>query len=156
MKGFYILAEAQLALNHPNEALSSALTAYSKCLQTLDPSTQNVSNLVLQAKKKKWEAKERDRLRRMNGLLRELEEALVINKENQLQDLKYRRLGPVAEMEEKSEIEMSASRKIEDLLSTFAVADPENMQRRVREQQIADPLGHVMLIKITGGTGLSD
>ena len=54
MKGYYLLAQAQLALNHPNEALTSALTAYEKCLETNDKSASAVSGLVLQAKKQKW------------------------------------------------------------------------------------------------------
>ena len=37
MKGYYLLAQAQLALKHPNEALSSALTAYERCLEDSRP-----------------------------------------------------------------------------------------------------------------------
>lgn len=76
MKGYYYLAQAQLALHHPNEALNSAMTAYNECLKTNNSSTRNVSQLVLQAKKEKWEAKERERIRRRSALLAELEEEL--------------------------------------------------------------------------------
>lgn len=68
MKGYFYLAQAQLALHHPNEALSSAVTAYQECLKTGSSSTAKVSELVLQAKKEKWEAKERDRIRRRSDL----------------------------------------------------------------------------------------
>ena len=51
MKAYYYLAQAQLALHHPNEALSSALTAYDVCLKTNNASASNIAALILQAKK---------------------------------------------------------------------------------------------------------
>ena len=135
MKGYYYLAQAQLALHHPNEALSSALTAYSEALNTNSPSTRNVSALVLQAKKEKWEAKERDRMRRQNALLRELEDGLQKTAEQELLALRsLAQSGDFDErecMEEKEEIESSLKKKKEDLRNVFAIADPKNMQKRV-------------------------
>ena len=143
MKGFYYLAQAQLALKHPNEALASALTAYDKCLETFDRSTSAVSALVLRAKKEKWEAKERDRLRKKNDMLRELENALLVNKETELQGLKMRRLGPSAEAEEMAEIERTSNNKINELWSIFALTDPKNLQRRVCMLGIASLWIHI-------------
>ena len=133
MKGYFYLAQAQLALKHPNEALTSALTAYEKCLETFDRSTSAVSALVLRAKKEKWEAKERGRLRQRSQMLRELEDSLLMSKENELQGLKTRRLGPNAEAEERSEIERTSKYKIHELRSMFAISDPQNLQRRVHK-----------------------
>lgn len=141
MKGYYYLAQAQLALKHPNEALTSALTAYDKCLETLDRSTSAVSALVLRAKKEKWEAKERSRLRKRSEMLRELEDALLANKEAELQDLKLRRLGPSAEAEEKADIQRTSKEKIDELWSMFAITDPKNMQNRVR-------MGSIVLLEV--------
>ncbi len=131
MKAYYYLAQAQLALNHPNEALSSALTAYEKCLETWSSSTQAVSGLVLQAKKLKWEAKEKEKIRQRSDLLRELEDGLNNRKRAELRDLKHLHLDASDEAEEKADVELSTRTKIEELRNVFAVADPKYLQRRV-------------------------
>ena len=131
MKGYYFLAQAQLALNHPNEALSSALTAYEKCLETHDKSASAVSTLVLQAKKQKWEAKEKERVRNRSSMLRELEDMLMKNKREELRQLKLKMLKFDEEAEEKSDIELECRKKIDELRNIFAIADPDNLQRRV-------------------------
>ena len=131
MKGYYFLAQAQLALNHPNEALSSALTAYEKCLETHDKSASAVSALVLQAKKQKWEAKEKERVRTRSSMLRELEDMLMKNKREELRQLKLKMLKFDEEAEEKSDIELECRKKIDELRNIFAIADPENLRRRV-------------------------
>jgi len=136
MKGYYYLAQAQIALRHPNEALNSAMTAYGICLKTHDSSTSNISNLILQAKKEKWEAKERERIRRRSDLLRELEDSLTRNADRQMweaeQKIKHLELGETEGKEEKEEIQTSTRQKMEELMSVFAVSDPENLKRRVR------------------------
>ena len=131
MKGYYILAQAQLEINHPNEALSSALTAYERCLETLDRNTTTVSGLVLRAKKLKWEAKERERIRMRSELLRELEDGLLRTKKADLQYLRSQRLDPYEEAEQRADIELSSTRKIEEVRNMFAISDPKNMERRV-------------------------
>ena len=135
MKGYYYLAQAQLALHHPNEALSSALTAYDECLRTNSSSTRNVSALVLQAKKEKWEAKERERIRKRSELLREIEDGLGRVANYELHMLHQRTLkhgmGDSEAAEEKEEIESASRRKLEELRTIFAIADPKNLQKRV-------------------------
>lgn len=136
MKAYYLLAQAQLALHHPNEALSSAMTAYEECLKSpYNPSTSMVSSLVLQAKKEKWEAKERERIRRRSEMLRELEQALKRSADDDFQSLEQRiQNGEVSESEgaeERQEVESETSRKIEELWLLFEASDPANMTRRV-------------------------
>ena len=131
MKAYYILAQAQLALNHPNEAHSSALTAYERCLETLDRDTGLVSGLVLQAKKQKWEAKERERTRMRSELLTELEDGLLKTKKADLQYLRSQRLDPYEEAEQRADIELLSTKKIEELRNMFAISDPMHMERRV-------------------------
>lgn len=136
MKAYYLLAQAQLALHHPNEALSSAMTAYEECLKSpYNPSTSMVSALVLQAKKEKWEAKERERIRRRSEMLRDLEQALKKNADDEFQSLELRlQNGEVSESEgaeERQEVESETNKKIEELWLLFEVADPANMKRRV-------------------------
>ena len=136
MKGYYYLAQAQLALHHPNEALSSALTAYDICIKTHNASAGSISSLVLQAKKEKWEARERDRIRRRSDLLQELEDSLQSKRKEELRTVENRMekygLNKAEMEEEKAEVESSTRRKVEELRSIFAIADPENLQRRVR------------------------
>ncbi|MCJ1411119.1 hypothetical protein MMC19_005207 [Ptychographa xylographoides] len=144
MKGYYYLAQAQIALHHPNEALNSALTAYDICIRTHDSSATNISNLILQAKKEKWEVKERDRLRRRSDLLKELEDSLSKAADAQTreidQKMKYLELDPAEAQEEKAEIQVSLRRKTDELRSTFAIADPTNMTRRLLLQEVPDYL----------------
>ncbi|KAL8786406.1 MAG: hypothetical protein Q9213_002822 [Squamulea squamosa] len=134
MKGYYYLAQAQLALKHPNEALNSALTAYHECLKTSSSSTSSVSQLVLQAKKDKWEAKERERIRQRSALLAELEEDLERKKGTELRKVDIMcegREDTSDAREEREEVENTWRRKIEELRSVFAIADG-GLERRVR------------------------
>lgn len=135
MKGYYYLAQAQLALHHPNEALMSAMTAYKQCLKTSSSSTRNVSTLVLQAKKEKWEAKERERIRKQSELLEELVSGLgrVAKHELYLLELRIEK-GDVSESqarEEKEEIEFSSRQKIEEVQNVFGLANPALLKKRV-------------------------
>ncbi|KAL2040498.1 hypothetical protein N7G274_006941 [Stereocaulon virgatum] len=145
MKGYYYLAQAQLALNHPNEAFSSALTAYERCIETFDNSATAVSNLVLQAKKQKWEARERERIRGRSELLRELEDGLMKRKKEDLQRLKFKTLDFSEEAEEKADIELECRKKIEELRNIFAVADPKNMQRREVPDYLIDNISFTVM-----------
>lgn len=135
MKGYYYLAQAQLALHHPNEALNSAMTAYEECLKTSSSSTRNVSTLVLQAKKEKWEAKERDRIRRQSELLDELVTGLGTVARHDLDMLQFRvERGELSESEakeENEEIELSSRKKIEEVQNVFGLANPALLKRRV-------------------------
>lgn len=135
MKGYYYLSQAQLALKHPNEALSSALTAYEYCLKLQSSSTQAVAELVLRAKKDKWEVKEKERLRLRSSLLAELEERLVRRGKEEVEGIRERmetgHMGQLEGNEEVEEIEVGTKRKVEEIRSVFAIADPENLKRRV-------------------------
>ena len=135
MKAYYYLAQAQLGLKHPNEALSSALTAYNVALFTRSSSTNSAAELVTACKRAKFEAKERDRLR-TRGLLRaQLEDKLNQDLDEELAGIN-RKLrdgetrGPDAEQERKWARE-AWKKNVDELRSTFALADPENQPHRV-------------------------
>ncbi|MCJ1244999.1 hypothetical protein MMC30_002200 [Trapelia coarctata] len=149
MKGYYYLAQAQIALRHPNEALNSAMTAYGICLKTHDSSTSNISNLILQAKKEKWEAKERERIRRRSDLLRELEDSLTRNSDRQMweaeQKIKQLELDETEGKEEKEEIKASSQRKLEELRSIFALSDPENLKQREVPDYLIDNISFAIM-----------
>ncbi|KAL8661423.1 MAG: hypothetical protein Q9202_005605 [Teloschistes flavicans] len=149
MKGYYYLAQAQLALNHPNEALNSAMTAYQQCLKTDSSSTRNASQLVLQAKKEKWEAKERERIRKRSELLAELEHGLSRMKEFELEDVEARHQGTgdylTTLSEERQEVEDISRHKIEELRSVFALADPENLAPRQVPDHLIDSISFCIM-----------
>ncbi|MCJ1314879.1 hypothetical protein MMC15_000193 [Xylographa vitiligo] len=149
MKGYYYLAQAQVALHHPNEALSSATTAYDICLRTHDSSASNISALILQAKKEKWEVKERERIRRRSDLLRELEDGLLRTADVQRlqvdQRLKHLELDPTEGREEKEEITEATRRKVEELRTLFAVSDPENLTRREVPDYLIDNISFAIM-----------
>lgn len=135
MKAYNHLAQAQLALHHPNEALASALTAYNICIETGNSSATQISALVLRAKKEKWESREKERVRRRCELLVELEERLELGREAEMNAIDDRRrryeIDDIELAEERQILEVVSRQKVEELRSVFAIADPE-LQRRVR------------------------
>ncbi len=139
MKAYNHLAQAQLALHHPNEALASALTAYEICLATNNGSATAISALVLKAKKEKWEKVEKERLRRRNELVVELEERLEAASESEMDAIDERRrryeIDDIELAEERQILEVVTRQKIEELRSVFAIADPE-LHRRVSGQRL--------------------
>ena len=101
-KANYFLAQAQLALHHPHEALSSALTAYE---QVRDPKPnakigprdlEVFSAFVLKCKKAKFAVRDRERLRRQGDLRAELE--------GLLEERRQREVEAVAGLLERGEI----------------------------------------------------
>ncbi|KAI9833545.1 MAG: hypothetical protein M1826_007159 [Phylliscum demangeonii] len=134
MKAYYYLAQAQMALHHPNEALSSALTAYDHCLATGNGSVSSIAALVLQAKKAKWEARERERLRRQSSLLRELEDRLADARADERDAIEAKRAAgrlswPDAR-EELDVVDEGARAKLDELRRVFALAKPDVLQPR--------------------------
>ncbi|KAL0261955.1 hypothetical protein SLS55_003390 [Diplodia seriata] len=144
MKAYTFLAKSQLALNHPNEALSSALVAYDLCIKSTTPTrdAQTISALVLQCKKSKWEGRERERLRRKNPLLAELEDRIEAsaNQDQVIINDKASRgeMGAVEAVEERTTLARATQQKIEDLRSIFAIADPNNMAKREVPDHLID------------------
>jgi STIP1 family protein 1 len=77
-KSYFYLAQAQLALHHPNEALSSALTAYNQAMHPppaeaikATSALPSLSEFVLKCKKEKFAARERQRRRQRGDILEE-------------------------------------------------------------------------------------
>ncbi|KAI9662932.1 MAG: hypothetical protein M1821_007979 [Bathelium mastoideum] len=134
MKAYYYLAQAQLGLKHPNEALTSAMTAYNVALFTRSTSTNSAAELVTACKKAKFEAKERERLRARGALRVQLEDKLQQDLDDELREIN-RRLGigemPGHDAEQERKWAREAWKKsVDELRSTFALADPENQPHR--------------------------
>jgi hypothetical protein len=135
MKAYYYLAQAQISLNHPNEALISAEKAYELCLENGNKSASSIAALVLRAKKEKWDMREKARKRAANSLLGELETKLKEAEDNEIADITRRiESGDISTIEGEEEITVvrdASKEKIDLLFGTFESADPKNLGRRV-------------------------
>ncbi|OQO05356.1 hypothetical protein B0A48_09124 [Cryoendolithus antarcticus] len=147
-KAFYFLAQAQLALNHPHEALSSALTAYDQ-VRSPAPSTrtspkdlETFSAFVLKCKKAKFAVRDRERLRRQGDLRAELEETLERAKKVELdhvtRSLDAMRLGNVEAKEQSEEIFATYDGKRAELRKVFELADPTHHKPREVPDHLVD------------------
>ncbi|GAB7351174.1 hypothetical protein MBLNU459_g1624t2 [Dothideomycetes sp. NU459] len=150
-KAYFYLAQAQLALNHPNEALASALTAYNQVLHPPPAETakatsnlSTVSAFVLTCKRAKFAARERERLRRRGDLLAELEETLEQATQASLSTvgaaLAAGAMGVVEAHEQREELLAANRHKVDELRSVFAVADPRNCTPREVPDHLVDTI----------------
>ncbi|KAF2623623.1 U-box domain-containing protein [Macroventuria anomochaeta] len=146
MKAFHLLSQAQLAVNHPNEALSSALKAYEYCTKSTQQTTFSnaalISQHVLKCKKRKWEIRERERIRRRGDLLSDLEEMLERDHKKDLDDVDARmESGSTSRTEgheEKEERRLEFEKKRDDLRTAFAISDPDHQQKREVPDYLVD------------------
>lgn len=144
MKAFFYLAQAQLAINHPNEALSSALMAYQLCTNSSQQTSNaaTISALVLRCKKAKWDIRERERVRRRADLLSDLEALLETQYKKDMDDIDARiessQVTRIEGQEEKSERRSEFEKKRDDLRTAFAISDPENQQKREVPDYLVD------------------
>lgn len=155
-KAWYFLAQAQLALHHPHEALSSALKAYEQLLHPASPAAtatttttkttpsdlQTFSALVLRCKKEKFRARDRERLRRQGELRAELEDTLEKQRQQDLdrvaEELHRGILGPVEASERSEEVRGNFEKKIISLKTVFEMADPLHHQPREIPDHLVD------------------
>jgi STIP1 family protein 1 len=130
MKGHYYLAQAQLELGRPSDALESAQRAYELCVKTNDKSMGAVVALVLRAKKEKWEKREKRRLREEAGLMTEAIERMQEDMQKEVE----------AEEDEgvKKDIIQGYEEKIQGLRGVFEKADPKYSKREVPDWVIDD------------------
>lgn len=141
-------AQAQLALHHPHEALSSALTAYDQVLHPspaakLSPrDLETFSAFVLKCKKAKFAVRDRERLRRQGDLRAELEDSLAAGQQRDLDRisklLRDGQIGQVEASEQIQEIRIAFDDKIKDLRVLFAVADPTSSAPREIPDHLVD------------------
>lgn len=142
----HISAQAQLAVNHPNEALSSALKAYEYCTKSTQQTTFSnaalISQHVLKCKKRKWEIRERERIRRRGNLLSDLEELLERDHKQAVDDITARMESGTTSVteghEEKAELQQEFSKKRDDLRTAFALSDPAHQSIREVPDYLVD------------------
>ncbi|KAF2684441.1 U-box-domain-containing protein [Lentithecium fluviatile CBS 122367] len=152
MKAYFYLAQAQLAINHPNEALSSALMAYELCSHSAQQTSNaaTISALVLRAKKAKWEIRERERIRRRGDLLADLEAHLEVTYKKEQEDIQARiesgDVGKVEGQEEKEERRKEWEKKRNDLRTAFALSSPEMLQKREVPDYLIDGITFEIMV----------
>jgi STIP1 homology and U-box containing protein 1 len=149
------LAQAQLAINHPNEALTSAIRAYEICVASLTTakplgaSASTISQLVLRCKKAKWDLREKKRLHRRNELLAELETALEKGRDADFADIDARvktgEMGQIGAAEERSNQQQEFDRKLNELRSVFAIADPSEQTTREIPDYLVDSISFELM-----------
>ncbi|CAI6337090.1 unnamed protein product [Periconia digitata] len=144
MKAFFYLAQAQLSINHPNEALSSALMAYELCTSSSQQTSNaaTISALVLKCKKAKWDIRERERIRRRDDLLCDLEAILETQWKKDQEDVEAKiengEIGRVEGQEEKAERRTEWEKKKSDLRTAFFLSDPQNLEKREVPDYLVD------------------
>lgn len=84
LKAYTYLGQAQLALDRPNEALSSSRQAYKLAIAQNSRSAATIAGTVLQAKKRRWEVSEERRILEQNSLLNNMVEMLKEEGERQV------------------------------------------------------------------------
>lgn len=147
-KAWYFLAQAQLAMHHPHEALSSALKAYEQVLHPapaakISPQDlQTFSNFVLRCKKEKFRARDRERLKRQGELRAELEETLERQRQQETDEIAVQlhrgELGQVEASERSEEIRKLYEDKSNTLRTVFEIADPQNNKPREIPDHLID------------------
>jgi len=80
----YYFGQALNYLSRPNEALKHCLRAYELSVAQRSPSTQAIANSVLEAKKKRWESKERRRIDNEAGLMNEMKQLIRSDTEQRI------------------------------------------------------------------------
>lgn len=138
-------------MHHPNEALASALRAYDQLLHPPTPEAAKAANnlslasaFVLKCKKAKFAARERERLLRRGDVLAELEELLEQKKRASLSEtekqLQEGQIGVVEAADRRQEVLDTAEKKMDELRSVFAVADPTNHSAREVPDYLVDTI----------------
>jgi hypothetical protein len=122
-------------MNHPNEALSTARTGYKIAYENEDPNVGPLANTILEAKKAKWAAMEKNRLRAANDILRQLEELLEEKKTKALDEIdqkfKNGNIGLVGRDEEQQAAETEYKETLTITRENFAKPNPEELKERV-------------------------
>jgi STIP1 homology and U-box containing protein 1 len=79
--------------------------------------------------------RERDRLRRRSNLLREFEEKVEQDTKKEVADIEARlmasEIGKVAAEEDTQQLQDETKKKLEEIRTVFAIADPKNLAKRV-------------------------
>jgi STIP1 family protein 1 len=145
LKGYYYLAQAEIAISDSASALLHAKEAHRICVaagQKEAGSLTNITELVLKCKKVDWERREKIRIREKGSLINEMEDLLRAEGERISRETEL-------EGEGRRELEQEYERKIELLRTTFEVArmnEEEELKRRVVPDWAIDGISFAIMV----------
>ena len=138
MKAFYILSQAQEKLGDYESALQSALSAHRLCAEINDRSLPNVTAQVLTCKQRRWEEREKRRVREGQELERETIALMERERAETLQSCE-------TDIERKI-VQEEWDHKIDQLKSTFERARSEAEKRREVPDWAIDDISFCVMI----------
>ncbi|KAL9113005.1 MAG: hypothetical protein Q9227_002870 [Pyrenula ochraceoflavens] len=141
MKSYYFLAQAQLAVNHPMDALNNAKIAYGMCIEQKGKDVEAMSQFILRTKQEVWRRAETIRLRGADDTLKEIEELLEDRCGQELQAVQQRfeneEIGETGRDEEQEVIKKEAQERLNTVRQAFAQGK-EILQERVIPDYLID------------------
>lgn len=132
MKAYSYLGQAQLALDHPSEALHSSMTAYELALAQRSPSVAAIAAACLDAKKKRWEQREEKRKERECQLMQKMMDIIERDADRAVGEvLKKRGVSDTGDFSEQEEtIRHEAKENVRTLEDVFGKAEAIRCARR--------------------------
>lgn len=151
LKANHYLGLGLLRMGKAAEALKYCLRAYELAIEQKSPSAPSIVEIVLEAKKKRWEAREKERISKEAQLLEEAVlglEKLAIEKKEQLRRAAKERGSESQEWDVEDEIAAvseETDRMIIQLRDVFAMSDERHRIRLVPEHLI-DPITFSIMV----------
>lgn len=136
---------ALTALGHVTMAEAHLKIAYEMALASHSPSTVNVCEAVLQAKKKRWETEEKVRLEHQGPLLAEVIEMFEEKYRRKVEELKNAGLSDQEFKDEKEYYENSKKEKIKELTTALSRHD-ERYKPRECPEYLLDPISFNLFV----------
>jgi STIP1 family protein 1 len=129
VKAYTYLGSALLHLNRPDESFKASHKAYLLAIEYRSPSIPQIAASCLEAKKKRWELAESERIKRESMLLRD---TMAMIERDALE--RSRRVGG----DQGKEIEEEAVRKCRQLEEVFGKAEAETLRKRIVPDWLID------------------
>lgn len=138
MKAHYYLSQAQLQLGDYESSLQSALSAHKLCAESNDRSLPSVTAQVLLCKQKRWEEREKRRIRQGQELERE---TIALMEHERDETIKFCE----SEIDQRT-VREEWDQKIEQLKSTFERARPESEKKRTVPDWAIDDISFCIMV----------
>ena len=135
LKSYTYLGQSHLALKNPEDALRFSLKAYELAVEQNSPSVAAIAQTVMQAKKEKWEVRERERIMEEQSTLRDVFAVVERDAKNQ------RMQGVDWEVVEERERKLKG-----ELEEVFARADAERCRRREVPEWLVDQISFGIML----------
>lgn len=138
MKASYYLSQALLPLRDFDGAVTAALHAHAKCVETGDRSLAAVTAQVLRCKKERWEHKEKVRIRESQYLEQETLEMMS--------GARDRALEAAQGEAERDELVAEWENKLAELKSVFEKSRTKDQQRREVPDWVIDDISFGIMV----------